>query len=87
VPDDHGGAQLARLDVDRGRQLAAAGGGRYVDIAQVPDLANEWQSAARSGGGTSAAPGIDVVHWHDAGVWLLPPLLLLAAVLARRGWL
>ncbi len=85
--DDQGRAQLARLDVDRLRQLAAAGGGRYVDVSQVPDLANEWQSSARSGGGAIAAPGIDVAHWRDAGVWLLPPLLLLAAVLARRGWL
>jgi len=85
--DDHGRAQLARLDVDRLRQLATAGGGRYLDIAQVSALANDWQTSAGSAGGATAAPGIDVAHWRDAGVWLLPPLLLLAALFARRGWL
>jgi hypothetical protein len=25
--------------------------------------------------------------WRNEGIWLLPLLLLLAALLARRGWL
>jgi hypothetical protein len=31
--------------------------------------------------------GVEVAHWRDAGIWLLPVLLLLAAFLGRRGWL
>ena len=33
-----------------------------------------------------AARHVRVASWLNDGVWLLPPLLLLAALLARRGW-
>lgn len=69
----------------REQQLANTGGGMYVDIAQLPVLINYLQSVPYSAG--IAAEGIEVSHWRDAGVWLLPLLLLLASLLARRGWL
>jgi hypothetical protein len=34
-----------------------------------------------------AAPHVRLSSWLNDGVWLLPPLLLLAALIARRGWL
>lgn len=78
---------LARLDVDRLRQLASAGGGRYLDIAALPSLIADLQTSPPMPGAAIAAQGVEVAHWRDAGAWLLPALLLLAALLARPGWL
>lgn len=75
------------MDVDRLQQLAASGGGRYVGVAGLPGLIGELQAQAGRAGTTRATQGIRVAHWLDGGVWLLPLLLLAAAVLARRGWL
>ena len=75
------------LDVDRLRQLAASGGGRYVDLAGLPGLIGDLQARAGHAGVARVKQDIRVAHWLDGGIWLLPFLLLLAAVLARRGWL
>lgn len=85
--DARGQPRLARLDVEPLRQLAAGGGGRYVDLAGLPDLITVLRAASRGEDGATAMAGIEVEHWRDAGVWLLPLLLLLVAPLARRGWL
>ncbi len=87
VQDKNGVAKLARLDAERLRQLAASGGGDYVDIAQLPALITDLQSAPRSASGAVAVPGMEVAQWRDEGIWLLPLLLILAALLARRRWL
>ncbi len=85
--DAQGRAQLARLDVERLQQLAAVGGGQYADLARLPELTAALQKSTEHVRGDVSASGVEVAHWHDAGVWFLPVLLLLAAVLARRGWL
>jgi Ca-activated chloride channel family protein len=85
--DARGQPRLARLDTDRLRQLAASGGGRYVDLADLPSLIGGLQAGSGHSGGATGMAGIEVAHWRDAGVWLLPWLLLLAALLGRRGWL
>lgn len=85
--DTQGNAKLARLDIDKLKQLANTGGGGYVDVAQVQGLINYLQAAPHAPGSATAAKGIEVSHWRDEGVWLLPLLLIFAAVLARRGWL
>jgi Ca-activated chloride channel homolog len=95
VADPHGGfsldlngePRLARLDTDRLKQLATAGGGEYVDLAGLPGLIPGLRAHPGPVGGATAAAGITVDHWRDAGAWLLPVLLLLAALLGRRGWL
>lgn len=87
VQDQHGQALLTHLDVDRLRKLAAAGGGRYIDIARTPELMDELQSSPQRATEAITAQGVEVAHWRDAGAWLLPVMLLLAAFLARRGWL
>lgn len=72
--------------VDRAllQQLARAGGGRLFGLDEMPALLASLQTHETR----SATPLTDVeaVRWRDAGVWLVPPLLLLAALLARRGW-
>ena len=85
--DAQGRSQLARLDIDQLKQLAYTGGGGYVDIAQVDGLISYLQAAPHAAGGAIAAQGVEVSHWRDEGVWLLPVLLLFAGLLARRGWL
>lgn len=87
IRDKLGQPLLARVNVDQLQQIGKAGGGGYVDIAQLPKLITDLQNAPRSSSGSVVTPGITVTHWRDDGVWLLPLLLLLAAVLARRGWL
>ena len=95
-PDGNGGfvrdAQrqvvLTHLDTGLMRDVAAAGGGSYVPFTSLPALIRTLDDA-RSREMTSgvAAPHVKVESWLNDGVWLLPPLLLLAALIARRGWL
>ena len=85
--DGQGNSKLARLDSDKLKQLANTGGGGYVDIAQLAGLIAYLQAAPHSAGDAVAAQGVEVSHWRDEGVWLMPLLLLLAALLARRSWL
>jgi len=87
IADVNGRPLLVRLDVDRLKQLAVAGGGRYVDIAGLPGLIADLQASPHSAGNAISAPDVKVTSWRDAGAWLLPVLLLLAALLARSGWL
>jgi Ca-activated chloride channel family protein len=69
------------------QQLAQTGGGRYADIAQLPALLANMQAASESVNGALAVHGVEVAQWRDAGIWLLPVLLILGAFLARRDWL
>jgi Ca-activated chloride channel family protein len=98
--DTGGRARLARLDEGLLRQLAGAGGGRYASLAEVPGMINSLQTQARrfAGGAESASSSGDgsegngnsdirVQHWREGGIWLLPFVLMLTALLARRGWL
>lgn len=82
-----GQLKLARLDVNRLQQLASTGGGRYVDLAQLPGLIDDLQTRSDRTGKARAEKDIRVAHWLDGGIWLLPLLLMAAALLGRRGWL
>ncbi|WP_169577622.1 vWA domain-containing protein [Sinimarinibacterium sp. CAU 1509] len=85
--DASGRPQLAQLDLDELRSLAQTGGGRAVELSQLSGLVAQLQDDG--GDPTQAARKQDVqlTHWRDAGAWLLPALLMFAALLARRGWL
>ena len=86
--DDKGHTLMSRLDSGRLQALATAGGGAYYSLSEVGTLTSRLQSRMPAAA-AEAADGEDirVEHWRDAGVWLLPFLLLLSASLARRGWL
>ena len=94
-PDGHGGfvhdakgrSVLTRMQSDRLRRVADAGGGRFVPIDGLPKLIAALQAASSHalGGGTAVA-GMQVAKWRNDGVWLLPAVLVLAALVARRGW-
>jgi Ca-activated chloride channel homolog len=83
----NGQTQLTKLNVDQLQQLASSGGGQYVDITKMASLVSSLQRGAERSGEAIAAPGVEVAHWLDAGAYLLPALLLLVALLARRRWL
>lgn len=85
--DEHGQAALARLDTDRLRQLANAGGGEYAALDALPQLAARLRSAQERISGATKDKGVEIQHWRDGGIWLLPLLLVLALLLSRRGWL
>ncbi len=94
-PDGNGGfvrnasgqVALTRLDADLLQQVATAGGGRYVPLSALPELIADLHGAgSREMSSGVAAPQVRLASWLNDGVWLLPPLLLLAAFVARRGW-
>jgi Ca-activated chloride channel homolog len=82
-----GKLSLVRLDEDRLRQVAMMGGGHYVGLAQLPTLIGDLQARQSRTSQARAEKNIQVAHWLDGGIWLLPFLLLATALLARRGWL
>jgi Ca-activated chloride channel family protein len=79
------GVLLARRNDAALRAVATAGGGRYAalqaDGSGVAALGAPMAEAGRASHGEHAQ------LWRDGGVWLLPALLLLAALAFRRGWL
>lgn len=78
---------LSRLDTGLLQQVATAGGGRFVPLSALPALVSDLQRAgSREMSSGVAARHVKLASWLNDGVWLLPALLLLAALLARRGW-
>ena len=66
------------------QQIARAGGGRVFELTEMPALLTQLQT--RVPRSATVLSDVEAERWRDAGVWLLPPLLLLVAFLARRGW-
>lgn len=96
APDSKGGfahnAQghvvMTRLRAGILRRIAATGGGRFVMVDQLPQLISDLHAEGlRSLGSAAEAPRVHLASWLDGGIWLLPPLLLFALLLARRGWI
>jgi Ca-activated chloride channel homolog len=88
VREPDGRIPLSREQVDELHRLATAGGGDFVSASAVKSLLPTLESdesprmEARASDDKS-----ELTTWRNEGVWLLPPLLLLAGLLARRGWI
>lgn len=83
--DANGGVRFAQRNDSALRELADAGGGRYAPLA-----ADGGGVAALGTPGAAQDPSADSEQaqlWRDGGAWLLLPLLPLAALAFRRGWL
>ncbi|WP_350016652.1 tetratricopeptide repeat protein [Rhodanobacter sp. IGA1.0] len=84
--DAGGNMVLSRRDDAALGALAAAGGGRYVvmsaDQSDIEALHGELRHTR-----PTLAEGQVGDEWQDRGPWLLLPLLLIAAMAFRRGWL
>ena len=82
---DSGGVHIAQRDDGALRNVASAGGGQYAPL-------NDDGSGVAAFAAPAATQGSDTMHqqadiWRDGGAWLLLPLLPLAAMAFRRGWL
>jgi len=80
-----GGTLMARRDDAALRAVADAGGGRYVVLRADGTGAAAFGAPVAEAGHASRAERAQL--WRDGGVWLLPVLLILAALAFRRGWL
>lgn len=79
-----GGGTIQPVDRAELQQLASTGGGRVFELNEMPALLAQLQTKVTRS--AVALNDVEAERWRDAGVWLLPPLLLLASFLARRGW-
>lgn len=83
-----GAIVVSRLERARLERIAAAGGGRYVSVAGLAQLITALNAARAHAIDTGLAAGeARIASWRNEGIWLLPGLLLLTALFARRGWL
>ena len=83
-----GAVVVSKLPVELLQRLASAGGGRYWP----PDALGQLIASLRAGhdnplAHARIATAERVDAWRNEGYWLVLPLLLVAASLARRGWL
>ncbi len=84
--DEQGRPLLAKLPADLLQRLAAAGGGEYVGLSGERQLIASLQQHQRENLASEKIANVELNTWRNEGIWLLPPLLLLAALIARRGW-
>lgn len=87
LKDERGAIVIPRLDAAALQRLALAGGGLYRGLdSGSADLEALLAFLDRRGDGAGDT-GIQIAHWQEAGIYLLPMLLPLAALGFRRGWL
>lgn len=87
VRGPNGKVSMTRLRPAVLRQIAAAGGGQFVMLEQLPQLITDLHAAGISSlGSARAAPRVRLSSWLNDGIWLLPLIVLLAGLTARRGW-
>jgi Ca-activated chloride channel homolog len=88
IRDERGEILVTRMQSELLQRLAASGGGRFVTLSGLTDLIRTLRAAPSPefDPGTSTS-GSRLASWRNDGIWLMPPLLLLAALLARRGWI
>ena len=82
--DRSGSVRIARRDDNALRQVADAGGGRYAPLGS--DGGGVAMIGAPAATQSAAAAKEHADLWRDGGAWLLIPLLPLAALAFRRGW-
>jgi Ca-activated chloride channel family protein len=82
------GVGAVKGEADELQRVAASGAGEFVGVNQTSSLVKAIQSEhADQFAAQTTGPRGEVTIWRNGGIWLLPPLLLLAAWFARRGWL
>lgn len=89
LKDREGRVRVSRLDIKALWDVAQAGGGVYrtLDAAAADTDALLDFIDRRAVAEQQAGQPVQLDQWRDAGIWLLLPLVLLAALGFRRGWL
>lgn len=80
-----GGLLMARRNDQALAAVAAAGGGHYAVLQSDGSGVAAFDAPMAASG--HASHGERAQLWRDGGVWLLPILLVFAALAFRRGWL
>lgn len=86
VRGEQGALLMARRDDASLRAMAEAGDGRFVVMAGDHADIDTLHEVLRSEGLGSTATDARSDDWQDGGAWFLLPLLPLAALGFRRGW-
>jgi Ca-activated chloride channel homolog len=86
VVDSNDRPRISREQTDALERVARAGGGEFVQANAVASLIPVLETSDAPTTGASSAGTRTLSSWRNEGVWLLPVLLLLASLLARRGW-
>lgn len=86
--DTNGDIVVPRLNAERLRAVADAGGGRFVQIdsGTAANLTTLLATATTAAPGSDGA-GVESAQWRDRGPWLALLLVPLALAGFRRGWL
>lgn len=88
VTDKSGAIVVPKLDESSLRELAMSQGGRYAAItADNRDLQYILQAVDGKQEESSESDNLKTDQWVEEGPWLLLPLLVLAALAFRRGYL
>ncbi|WP_285405181.1 VWA domain-containing protein [Luteibacter sp. ME-Dv--P-043b] len=87
LKDDSGAIALAARDDAALSAVAAAGGGRFVPLADGGTDVATLAGMLHDDGQGKAVDGAQAGAWQDRGPWLLLPLLPLVALAFRRGWM
>jgi Ca-activated chloride channel homolog len=74
-------------DVALLKDTAKAGAGQYYTLSQLPNLLNMLKKQNLPDDSAKLEKNVKLEKWLDNGVLLLPLLVLLAALLGRKGWL
>ncbi|WP_130619755.1 tetratricopeptide repeat protein [Dyella amyloliquefaciens] len=85
--DAQGDLSMARRDDEALQALANAGGGRYVPMTDEHADVDALRGELKANGAAMLAADQRGDEWQDRGPWLLLPLLPVAAMAFRRGWL
>jgi Ca-activated chloride channel homolog len=88
VRDERGNILVTRMQSDLLERLAATAGGRLVPLSRLQDLIGTLEQARPPDLDPGDSPqDPSVASWRNAGIWLVPPLLVFVALLARKGWI
>ncbi len=89
LKDSDGAIVVSKADHASLQRLAALGGGRYTPLRHDgSDLTTLFPEELQPlDHGVESERQQSQQQWRDEGVWLLLPLLILAAFAFRRGWL